>query len=208
MAKFITLIAGNICAGKTNKVQYIEQHQTHFQEFLTQKELLRIVPEYIDPPARKAFYRNRQENSIFFEYSCLVHRIARHLDARGDASEPDDNLYFFDRGIIEAAETFTKNSYEEGCLTISQFNQYKDIIKMGLDSLGKNHQQLWLEQLIVYLEVKDPAILQERYTQRRAQTNEESIPLDYFKRINDQYHHFFENITGFILLSDGTKASE
>lgn len=194
MAKFVTLIAGNICAGKTNKVQHIEKHQDQFQQFLNENESLKIIPEFIDPIARKVFYRNRQENSALFEYSCLSGRLARHLYARGDHFDADNNLYFFDRGIIEGAETFARNSYEENFMTKSQFTQYTDIIKMGLDSLGKNRQHLWLEQLIVYLEVKDEKILQERYQHRAAGTKEEPIPLDYFKRINEKYHHFFENI--------------
>ena len=194
MAKFVSLIAGNICAGKTNKVKHIEHHQDQFQPFLNPTESLKIIPEFIDPIARKVFYRNRQENSALFEYSCLSGRIARHLYARGDHFEQDNNLYFFDRGIIEGAETFARNSYEESFMTKSQFHQYTDIIKMGIDSLGKNRQHLWLEQLIVYLEVKDEHILQERYQQRAAATSEEPIPLDYFKRINEKYHHFFENI--------------
>lgn len=195
MAKFITLIAGNICAGKTNKVQHIEKNKDLFSLFLDENQTLRTVPEFIDPIARKVFYRNRKENSAIFEYSCLSGRIVRHLHARGDHFEPDNNLYFFDRGIIEAAETFTRNSYEEGYMTNHQFTQYQDTIKMGLDSLGKNRQSLWLEQLIIYLEVKDEHILQQRYHQRSSTTSEEPIPLDYFKRINEKYHHFFENIT-------------
>jgi len=46
----------------------------------------------------------------------------------------------------------------------------------------------------VYLEVKDEHILYDRYAQRSAITKEELPPLDYLKRINEKYHHFFENI--------------
>ncbi len=197
MAKFVTLIAGNICAGKTNKLNYIKHHQDLFTSYLNlpqSQESLCIVPEFIDPIARHVFYRNRKENSAIYEYSCLIGRIARHLKARGDEAEPDNNLYFFDRGIIEGAETFARNSHQEGFMTKTEFTQYTDVIKMSLDRLGKNRQHLWLEQLIVYLEVKDEKILQERYQQRSSTTNEEPIPLDYFKRINEKYHHFFENI--------------
>ena len=194
MAKQIILIAGNICAGKSYTVNYIANNKSQFNLFLNSEESIQIVPEFIDPIARKAFYNNRKDNSAIFELSCLSGRIVRHLDAKGELTNPDNHLYFFDRGMIEGAETFCLNSFKDGFMSHQEYKLYLDTLKMGLDRLDRSQQNKWLEQIIIYLEVKDEKILAERQRLRADKTKEELIPLSYFRQINDRYHYFFENI--------------
>lgn len=181
MANRVILIAGNICSGKSTLLDYIKQ--------LELKDTY-AVPEFIDPALRELFYSDRKQYTSWFEQSCLVGRIGRHLQAK---TRP--GTIFFDRGMIEGAETFCRNSYEEGYLRKDAFDLYQKILFNGLDDLDRTQQERWLERLVVYLEVKDEKILFER-KEKRAEKGEEGgkIPLEYFKKINRLYTHFIENI--------------
>ncbi|MBI4983315.1 deoxynucleoside kinase [Candidatus Woesearchaeota archaeon] len=191
MAKCVILIAGNICAGKTEFCKYVSQHRNVFSSAMNkwkeEDKRVVVVPEFIDPIALKLFYRDRKGNSALFEESCLTGRITRHLDTKYDTG-----IYLFDRGMIEGAETFSKNSYQEGYLSHETYESYIRKLKWGLDQLDRTKQESWLEQLVVYLRVDNPKLLLERQSQRK--TEGEVIPLEYFQRINDRYAEFFGNI--------------
>ena len=95
MAKFVTSIAGNIGAGKSCFLKYLEENKQEFNRFLKAEEKVLTVQESIDPIALKLFYRNREAYTSIFEESCLVDRKVRHMEAK---EEP--HIYFFDRGVI------------------------------------------------------------------------------------------------------------
>ncbi len=188
MADYVILIAGNICAGKTEFVKFVEEKSTVFNRFVDEHERVHIVKEFVDPAALGLFYRDRKDYSWVFEESCLNGRIARHL-----TSKHESGTHIFDRGMIEGAETFARNSYEEGYLSWDNYRNYLNKLRQGLDLLDRTRQSSWLEQLIVYLEVKDVRLLQERKMQR--DTKGENIPAGYLQRINDLYSEMFGNIT-------------
>ncbi|MBI4980842.1 deoxynucleoside kinase [Candidatus Woesearchaeota archaeon] len=112
MADYVILIAGNICAGKTEFVKFVEEKAATFNKLVDEHEQTHVVKEFIDPAALDLFYRNRKEYSWLFEESCLNGRIARHL-----TSKHKSGVQVFDRGMIEGSETFARNSYEEGYLS-------------------------------------------------------------------------------------------
>ena len=184
MAKQVVLVAGNICSGKTSCLRHIEEEADRFRPFLADGEKVVAVPEFIDPEALALFYANMRDNTETFELSCLHGRLVRHMKARDG-----DGLFFFDRGVIEGAETFGENSREEGYLSPEGHAFYQLVLNRGLAQLGLEQQDRWLEQLIVYLRVEDPRILEERVKMRN--TKGENIPLDYLERINDKYDAFF-----------------
>lgn len=188
MAKLVVLIAGNICAGKTNLVEYLKKEKERFNLFLNAGESLSTITEFTDPVALELFYRDRKAHSEIFEVSCLVGRISRHLKAKYSR-----DIYFFDRGMIEGAETFCQNSFQEGYLSHDAYARYITLLKRGLDQLDRTQQEKWLERLVVYLRVKDSdiGILTERNQKR--QTPGETIKEDYLKRINDLYESFTQN---------------
>ncbi len=176
MADYVIVVAGNICAGKSDLVNYISDN-TNFK-----KEL-----EFIDHEAGKLFYLDRKAHSRIFESSNRINRIVRHMKAKNDSG-----TYVFDRGLIEGAETFCRNSFEEGYLSHRDYQRYIDDVKEALDDLDRTQQDRWLERLIVRLQVKDVTILQQR--QRNRNTNYEHIPEGYLKRINELYDRFFDNL--------------
>ena len=187
MAKHTTLIAGNVCAGKTELVKYIKENKAQFAQFLAKDEEVTIIPEFIDDEALELFYQDREEHSVTFEESCLRGRITRHLKAKRDKG-----IYIFDRGMIEGAETFSKNSFLEGYLSHEDYDNYQRTLKKGLDHLKRTQQHKWLEQLVVYLQIDDEDVLVKRHKQRA--TANETIDVEYLKTINRMYESFFENI--------------
>ncbi len=186
MADNVILIAGNICAGKTEFVKYVEEKSAVLNRFVDEHEQVQVVKEFVDDAALQLFYRNRKEHTWLFEESCLNGRIARHL-----TSKHQSGIHLFDRGMIEGAETFARNSYEEGYLSWSDYQNYFNQLRRGLDVLDRTQQASWLEQLVVYFEVKDVTLLQERKMKR--DTKGENIPAGYLQRINDLYSEMFDN---------------
>jgi deoxyadenosine/deoxycytidine kinase len=187
MAKQIILVAGNICAGKTELGKYIEENKALFEPFLAKSEEVTFIPEFIDPVALELFYQDMKEHSVTFEESCLRGRINRHLKAKQGSG-----IYIFDRGTIEGAETFCKNSFEEDNLSREDYENYHRNLERGLDQLDRTKQDQWLEQIVVYLKVSDEEVLVERQKQR--DTANETIPIEYLIKINRMYEAFFNNI--------------
>jgi deoxyadenosine/deoxycytidine kinase len=189
LAHQVILIAGNICAGKTKFVEYLRKNSFRIAETAQKEEdkKIEIVPEFIDPIALEIFYHDRKAHSEWFEVSCLMGRIVRHQKAR---YEP--GIHLFDRGMIEGAETFCKNSVKEGCLSHDAYETYLKLLKRGLDQLDRTQPDAWLEKLIVYLRIEELKVLQER--QRQRQTKGEIIGLKYLQSINERYEDFFKNL--------------
>ena len=100
MAKYVVLIEGNICAGKTTLVNYINHHSNLFEEFLGDGEEFRMIVEFIDHSWLQLFYRDRKKYTSWFEKSCLIGRIGRHFVAR-----EHNGIVFFDRGMLGGAST-------------------------------------------------------------------------------------------------------
>ncbi len=187
MAKYVILIAGNICAGKTEFVKYLEAQQHAFRPELREGEKLTIVPEFIDPVGLENFYHDRKRHTNQFELTCLNGRINRYQKAQRSS-----DLYIFDRGMIEGAETFCKNSFLEGYLSHADYENYLRTVKKALDELDRTEQQRWLEQLVVYFRMEEPRILQQRQQQRA--TKGEIIPLEYLQRLNERYEELFQRL--------------
>jgi len=182
MADLVIQIAGNICAGKSELVKYIGENGTFSPD-----KGISIVPEFVDPEALMLFYRDRKAYSEIFEDSCLTGRIVRHMKLKHEQA-----IHFIDRGIIEGAETFCQNSFQQGYLSHEAYQRYIDKIKRAFDQLDRTQQQSWLEQIVVYLRVKDPQVLQARKKLRG--TKGENVPLDYLTRVNNLYEQLFNDV--------------
>lgn len=185
MADFVTLIAGNICAGKSELLRYIKAKIS---------EPDRVVEETIRENALRLFYLTRKVNSEarktitdLVENSFLKDRVMNHLDIKYASGK-----HYIDRGIIEGAETFALNSFQEGNLTHDDYTDYLRNLRKGLDQLDRTEQDKWLEKLIVYLEVKEPPVLHERYQRRKRK--DEQIDMEYLKRLNERYTRLFDTI--------------
>ena len=187
MAKYVVLIEGNICAGKTTLTNYIKENRDRFDEFLGEGEDFKFIVEFIDHSWLQLFYRDRGKYTSWFEKSCLIGRIGRHFVAR-----EMEGIAFFDRGMLGGASTFCRNSFEDGFLRYNQWMEYQQMLRSGLDDLDRSRQETWLEQLLIYLQVDDVNILQRR--NRVRDTEGEDIPAGYLERIGQLYEKFIDNI--------------
>ena len=187
MAKFVILIEGNICAGKTTLVKHINENRDRFDEFLDEGQEVKTIVEFIDQSWLQLFYQDRKKYSSWFEQSCLIGRIGRHFVAKAH-----EGVVFFDRGMLGGAMTFCKNSFDEGFLRYDQWSEYQQMLRSGLDDLDRSEQNQWLEQLLVYLRIEDIDKLKRRNEIRN--TEGETIPTEYLIRINALYDRFIDNI--------------
>lgn len=179
MARRVIVVDGNIATGKTAFIDFLNEKHLNEKDIVTLKE-------FNDPVGLELFYGFREQYTGLFEISNLVARIFRTLKAKHDPRS-----YIFDRGMISGAETFCKNSYDEGYLTHADYVDYQKTLKKGLDTLGRINQDCWLEKLIVYFQVTDIKILQDR--QRKRNMEGEALPTGYLQRINDMYEQFIGN---------------
>lgn len=202
MAKLVILIAGNICAGKSTLINYLQSNNILFKDCLESNEELRTINEFIDPESLKLFYKDRKKYTSIFEFSCLSGRIVRH-----SVAEQHKGIVLFDRGIIEGCETFAKNSYLEGYFSYNDYQEYLLKMRTAFDNLSRieDDQKKWLEQLIIYLKVDDTNILLDRNKKRA--TEGEIIPKEYFDKLRNTYDNFFLNIDK-IYSEFGLKAPE
>lgn len=182
MAKNVVIISGNIGAGKSTVVNYLQQ-----------KGNFLCIPEFVDKTWRDHFYADRKSYTSYFEKSCLMARIARHITAK---KHPE--IVFFDRGLIDGREVFVQNSHDEGFLSFKQLNSYDHDLREALDSLGRTKEETgqWMETLIVYLRAP-PKVCFDRQKVRKSskgETGGETIPLEYFERIHNYYERFISRI--------------
>ncbi|MFC1685843.1 deoxynucleoside kinase [Nanoarchaeota archaeon] len=175
MANKVTIITGNIGSGKSTLADYIGKQG----DFL-------CIPEFIDKAWRDHFYEDRKGMTAYFEKSCLMGRIARHVTAK-----KTKGTVFFDRGLIEAREIFVQNSFDEGYMTHEELSGYDLELKRGLDKLGRTKGDLdkWMESTIVYLEAPPEVCYQRQFKRNKTkdETGGEKIPREYFQRINSYY---------------------
>lgn len=182
MAKNVVIISGNIGAGKSTLTDYLQKRE---------KSL--CIPEFVDPSWLEHFYADRKSYTAYFEKSCLLARIARHIKAKGEIG-----TVFFDRGLIESREIFVQNSFDEGYLSHRELNGYDFELKEALDTrLGRTEHdsKKWLERLVVYMDA--PAKLcYDRQKERAMKKGDKSevIPLEYFDRLEERYMSFISKI--------------
>ena len=187
MADSSILIAGNICAGKTTLVNYMKERRLDIEENLGQE--VTIYPELIDQVSRENFYEDQDNYTFGFELYCLTLRMSRYAKAKSNSG-----IFIFDRGMIEGAEVFAKNSYQAGPFKHDEHELYQKVLHKALDNLKRARSPEWLEKLIVYLRVEDPKELKRRNIIRAQEQDVEEIPLSYLTSINQRYEDFIANV--------------
>jgi deoxyadenosine/deoxycytidine kinase len=203
MADYVILVEGNICSGKSSFCEYLQKN--HNGALAGAKVHL----EFIDPVALELFYFDRKKrakhydkraHTELFENSCLQGRINRHAKAKIISG-----VHIFDKGMLSGAETFCKNSFQEGYLSNEGHEHYHRTLRRALDQLDRTQQNKWLESLMVYFRVEDVSILQQR--QKLRNTRGESLPAGYLNRINTLEEEFIANL-GNVYSSYGLRAPE
>jgi deoxyadenosine/deoxycytidine kinase len=164
-------IAGNIGSGKTTLA-------THLSKYLG------FEPHYEDAennPYLFDFYQDMQRWSFNLQIYFLNTRSKRILDFRKEGKNVVQ-----DRSIYEDAQIFAPNLHAMGLMAKRDYETYS--------SLFENlHNLIPPPDLLIYLRGSIPTLVDQ--IQRRGREYEDSIRLDYLRRLNERYEAWYEGYT-------------
>lgn len=156
-------IAGNIGAGKTTLTNLLSKHynwKPHFED-------VEENPYLLD------FYDEMQRWSFNLQVYYLNSRFTQIQDIK-----QSQETIIQDRTIYEDAFIFAPNLHSMGLMTTRDFENYFSLFNL-LESF------ISAPDLLIYLRAGVPKLVQN--IQSRGREYEESIRLDYLKRLNERY---------------------
>jgi deoxyadenosine/deoxycytidine kinase len=156
-------IAGNIGSGKTTLTSLLAKHykwQPHYEDA-------------DDNPYLNDFYEDMQRWSFNLQVYFLNSRFSQILDIRKGKQKVVQ-----DRTIYEDAYIFAPNLHAMGLMTTRDYENYFSLFKL-MESLVK------APDLMIYLRASVPTLVKQ--IQKRGRDYENSIRLDYLKRLNERY---------------------
>lgn len=156
-------IAGNIGSGKTTLTELLGKHYKWECQF-----------EDVDEnPYLMEFYNDMQRWSFNLQIYFLNSRFNQILHIRENKMD-----VIQDRTIYEDAYIFAPNLHSMGLMTTRDFENYFSLFS----SMEKFIQP---PDLLIYLRATVPALVNN--IQKRGREYEDSIRLDYLKRLNERY---------------------
>lgn len=156
-------IAGNIGSGKTTLTTQLAKHynwQAHFEDA-------------DDNPYLNDFYEDMQRWSFNLQIFFLNSRFNQVLEIRKSGKNVVQ-----DRTIYEDAYIFAPNLHSMGLMTTRDFENYFSLFNL-MDSFVQP------PDLLIYLRASVPTLVNQ--IQKRGRDYENSIRLDYLKRLNERY---------------------
>lgn len=161
-------VAGNIGSGKTTLTRILGKHfawDTHYEDV-------------DDNPYLNDFYSDMQRWSFNLQIYFLNSRFNQILEIRNS-----DRTVIQDRTIYEDAYIFAPNLHSMGLMSTRDFENYYTLFNL-MASLVQP------PDLIIYLRASVPTLVNQ--IQRRGRKYENSIRLDYLKRLNERYESWIE----------------
>jgi len=162
-------IAGNIGAGKTTLTSLLAKHykwEPHFESVAENP--------YLDD-----FYGSMERWSFNLQIYFLNTRFRQILEIR----ESGKNI-IQDRTIYEDANIFAPNLHAMGLMAKRDYETYKELFETV-------NVLLEPPDLLIYLRGSIPTLVDQ--IQRRGREYEDSIRLDYLRRLNERYEAWFES---------------
>lgn len=156
-------IAGNIGAGKTTLTGLISKHygwEPHYEDVE-------------DNPYINDFYEDMQRWSFNLQIYFLNNRFNTIMQIRNSGK-----TIIQDRTIYEDAYIFAPNLHAMGLMSTRDFDNYTRLF----NSLNHFIQP---PDLLIYLRASIPTLV--NHIQQRGRDYEDSIRLDYLKRLNERY---------------------
>lgn len=156
-------VAGNIGAGKTTLTKLLAKHygwETHFEDVEQN-------------PYLNDFYEDMQRWSFNLQIYYLNSRFTQIQEIK-----QTDKMVIQDRTIYEDAFIFAPNLHSMGLMTTRDFENYFSLFNL-IESFVS------APDLLIYLRASVPTLV--RQIQLRGRDYEESIRLDYLKRLNERY---------------------
>lgn len=156
-------VAGNIGSGKTTLTTKLAKHygwQAHYEDADTN-------------PYLNDFYEDMQRWSFNLQIYFLNSRFNQIQEIR-----QGNKSIIQDRTIYEDAYIFAPNLHAMGLMTTRDFENYTSLFRL----MG---QFIQAPDLLIYLQASVPTLV--RQIQKRGRDYEESIRIDYLKRLNERY---------------------
>ena len=156
-------IAGNIGSGKTTLTSLLAKNfgwEAHYEDV-------------DDNPYLNDFYDEMQRWSFNLQVYFLNSRFRQVLDIRKSGK-----TVIQDRTIYEDAYIFAPNLHAMGLMTSRDFDNYLSLFNL-MSSLVKP------PELLIYLRSTVPTLVNQ--IQKRGRKYENTIRLDYLKRLNERY---------------------
>jgi deoxyadenosine/deoxycytidine kinase len=169
-------ISGNIGSGKTTLTTLLSKHYgwgAHYEDV-------------DDNPYLDDFYEDMQRWSFNLQVHFLNNRFRQVIDIREGKKD-----IIQDRTIYEDAKIFAPNLHAMGLMTTRDFNNYTSLFELMT-------QFLQPPDLLIYLRASVPTIVGQ--IQKRGRDYENSIRLDYLKRLNERYEAWISEYTSGKLL--------
>ena len=156
-------IAGNIGSGKTTLTSLLAKHykwEAHFEDA-------------DENPYLNDFYNDMQRCSFNLQVYFLNNRFSQVQEFRNNKKN-----VIQDRTIYEDAYIFAPNLHAMGLMTSRDFESYFSLFKL-MESF------IQPPDLLIYLRASIPVLVDQ--ISSRGREYEESIRLDYLKRLNERY---------------------
>jgi deoxyadenosine/deoxycytidine kinase len=156
-------IAGNIGSGKTTLARMLAKHynwEAHYED----------VDEN---PYLNDFYEDMQRWSFNLQIYFLNSRFNQILDIR-----KQHQTVIQDRTIYEDAYIFAPNLHSMGLMSSRDFENYYTLFNLMTSLVAP-------PDLLIYLRASVPTLVNQ--IQKRGREYENSIRLDYLKRLNERY---------------------
>lgn len=156
-------IAGNIGSGKTTLTGLLAKHYNYEAQY----------EDVDDNPYLDDFYEEMQRWSFNLQIYFLRSRFEQVQRVREEGLN-----VIQDRTIYEDANIFAPNLHAMGLMTARDYNSYKGLF----DIMEKN---LKAPDLLIYLRASVPTLVD--HIQKRGRDYENSIRIDYLRRLNERY---------------------
>ncbi len=156
-------IAGNIGSGKTTLTGLLAKHYNYEAQY----------EDVDDNPYLDDFYEEMQRWSFNLQVYFLRSRFEQVIRVR------EENLNVIqDRTIYEDANIFAPNLHAMGLMTARDYNSYSGLFELM-------ERNLQAPDLLIYLRASVPTLVD--HIQKRGREYENSIRIDYLRRLNERY---------------------
>jgi len=180
-------IAGNIGSGKTTLAGLLSKHynwEAHYEDVETN-------------PYLNNFYEDMQRWSFNLQVYFLNSRFRQIVEIRKSGK-----TVIQDRTIYEDAYIFAPNLHAMGLMSSRDFENYSSLFELMSSFIDP-------PDLLIYLKAGVPTLVSQ--IQKRGRDYENTIRLDYLKRLNERYNEWIDSYSSGKLLVidvDNNKFSE
>jgi deoxyadenosine/deoxycytidine kinase len=156
-------IAGNIGSGKTTLTEKLAKHYKWAAEF----------EDVEHNPYLNDFYDDMQR----WSFNLQIYYLNSRFNQIQDIKQSGKNV-IQDRTIYEDAHIFAPNLHSMGLMTTRDFENYFSLFNLMESFISA-------PDLLIYLRASVPTLVNQ--IQKRGREYEETIRLDYLKRLNERY---------------------